>query len=212
MQSNPYEKVEPQALREQDLETLVQSLQESENALKLRVRQRGIVADLGQRALAGADLSALMDEAANLVAQILEVEYSSVMEALPAEGGLLLRAGYGWKNESIGRVTLNTGKHSFSGHVLSLQEPLIFEDLDAESRFEKPLYLLEHGIMSGISMVIQGHEKPFGIVGAFTTKMRSFSRDEINFLQTVANVLAPAIQRKTIGRGLSSLGANRTIF
>lgn len=124
------------------------------------------------------------------------MEYSSVMEVLPGDGGLLLRAGYGWKDEYIGSVTLSTGAQSLSGHVLALQEPLIFESLDTDSRFEKPFYLLAHGVVSGISMVIQGHEKPFGIVGAFTMKRRSFSRDEINFLQTVANVLATAIQRK----------------
>jgi PAS domain S-box-containing protein len=182
-------------LREQELETVVLALQESENALKLRVRQRGIVADLGQRALSGADLNALMEEAAQLVAQTLEVEYCNIMEMLPDSKGLLLKAGYGWKKESIGLI-VETENQSISGYTVLAKEPVVIDDLNTDSRFETPQYLQEYSILSGISIVIHGHEKIFGSVGAYTTKRRAFTRDEINFLQTVANVLATAIQRK----------------
>jgi hypothetical protein len=81
--SNPDELTEGTSLREHELESVVHALRESENALKLRVRQRGIVADLGQRALAGADLSALMDEATQLVSRALDVEYSNILNYYP---------------------------------------------------------------------------------------------------------------------------------
>src|SRR5262245_61548480 len=182
MDSN-YSKDDSHVIREQELETVVQGLQESENALKLRVRQRGIVADLGQRALAGADLNALMDEAAQLVAQTLEVEYCNIMELLPGESGLILRAGYGWQQGYFENVTVASGLASLSGYALQAHEPLIVEDLSTERRFDRPFYLTQHGVVSGISMVIQGHEKPFGVLGAFTTRKKIFNRDEMNFLQ-----------------------------
>lgn len=178
-----------------ELETIVQALQESENALKLRVRQRGIVADLGQRALAGADLDALMAEAAQLVAQTLEVEYCDIMELLPGDT-LLLRTGHGWKMDYVGIARVSSGIQSISGYTVLTNEAVVIEDLATETRFEKPTYLVDHGVVSGISIVIHGHEKPFGAVAAYSTKRRAFNRDEINFLQTVANVLAMAIQRK----------------
>lgn len=46
----------------------------AEEALRVRARQQAAVADLGQQALAGAELATLLDEAAALVARTLEVE------------------------------------------------------------------------------------------------------------------------------------------
>jgi PAS domain S-box-containing protein len=53
---------------------------QSEAVLKTRVQQQGVIAALGQRALANTDLSALMDEATVLVAQSLDVECCKVLE------------------------------------------------------------------------------------------------------------------------------------
>ena len=54
-----------------------------ETELRDRARQQAAVAELGQRALVGADLSALMEEAVSLTAQTLEVEYVKIQKLLP---------------------------------------------------------------------------------------------------------------------------------
>ena len=64
--------------------------------LRVRARQQAAVAELGQRALVGTDLSVLMDEAVSLVAQTLQVEYVKIQELLSDSNVLLLRAGIGW--------------------------------------------------------------------------------------------------------------------
>jgi len=46
-----------------------------------------------------------------------------------------------------------------------------------------------------MSVIIHGKDKPFGVLGTHTTKRRVFTKDDINFLQAVANVLAAAIER-----------------
>jgi GAF domain-containing protein len=70
------------------------------------------------------------------------------------------------------------------------------EDLGAEMRFTPPPLLREHGVVSGMTVVIAGRERPFGVLGAHTQSLRTFSEDDVNFLQAVANVLAMAIERK----------------
>jgi hypothetical protein len=47
-----------------------------------------------------------------------------------------------------------------------------------------------------MTVVIFGSEEPFGILGAFTTRRRTFTADDTRFLQATANVLAAAIQRE----------------
>src|SRR5207253_5420302 len=71
--------------------------------LNARARQQTAVAELGQRALAGRDLSALMDDAVALIAETLDVEYSKVQEFLPDSKVLLLRAGVGWRDGLVAK-------------------------------------------------------------------------------------------------------------
>jgi two-component system cell cycle sensor histidine kinase/response regulator CckA len=167
-----------------------------EQQLRVRARYEAEVAKLGQRALGGIDPAIFMNEAVGLVAQTLEVEYCKIMELLPKQEGLLLRAGVGWKEGYVGREIVPLRTDSQAGYILLSGSALIVEDFRAETRFRPPPLLLEHGVVSGMSVVIGSLEHPFGILGAHTSNKREFSRDDVNFLQAIANVLATTITRK----------------
>ncbi|WP_054848382.1 GAF domain-containing protein [Methanoculleus chikugoensis] len=81
---------------------------------------------------------------------------------------------------------------------------MIVEDFDAETRFRGgPALLRREGIVSGISVIIQGDEAPYGVLGAHTRTLRRFTRDDINFVQAAANVLAQGgIKRKAAEEAL----------
>jgi PAS domain S-box-containing protein len=164
-----------------------------EEELRTRACQQAAVADLGQRALAGTHLSLLMDAAATLVARTLNVEYCEVLETLPDGNALLLRAGVGWNEGCVGSVTVDTGTASQAGYTLLFREPVIVDDLHAETRFSGPSLLHDHGVVSGVSVLIPGTSRPFGVLGAHTTRRRRFMEDDVHFLEAVANVLAGAI-------------------
>ncbi len=169
---------------------------QAEEMLNARVRQQAAVAELGQRALAGVDVATLMEGAVESVAQTLDVEYAKVLELLPGGSALLLRAGVGWNEGLVGHATVGTEKDSQAGYTLLSAEPVIVEDLCTESRFSGPSLLVEHGVVSGVSVIIQGRHRSFGILGAHTTQRRTFTGDDVRFLQAVANVLAQAIERQ----------------
>lgn len=174
-----------------------------EEELSARARQQAAVAQLGQRALAVSDLPVLMDEAVTLVASTLGVEYCKVLELLPDRRSLLLRSGVGWQEGLVGRATVGTGLDSQAGFTLASAEPVIVEDLRTERRFSGPPLLHNHGVISGMSVVIPGQKGPFGVLGTHTTKRRDFTRDDINFLKAVANVLAAAIERRALEQQVS---------
>lgn len=167
----------------------------AEENLKERVRQQAVVAELGQRALTSKDLSALMDEAVALVAQTLEVEYCKVLELLPAGDALLMRAGVGWQQGLVGRETVGAGLDSQAGYTLISSTPVIVEDLGTETRFNGPPLLHQHGVVSGMSTIIHGQGRPFGVLGTHSTRRHTFTENDVHFLQAVANVLAAAIGR-----------------
>ena len=170
--------------------------------LETRVRQQAAVAQLSQRALQSTDLYALMDETALIVAENLGVEYSKVLELLPQDDVLLLRAGVGWKEGLVGEATEGAGLDSQGGYTLLSSKPVILEDTHKETRFNLSSLLHDHGIVSGMTVIIQGEEQPFGVLAAHTRRRRRFTQHDIDFLQTVANVLATAIERSGAEKAL----------
>jgi PAS domain S-box-containing protein len=163
--------------------------------LAARLRQQAAVAELGQRALAHADLAALMTDAATIVARTLSVEYSKILEMLPNGEVLLLQAGVGWKPGYVGQARVSAGHGSQAGFTLLSREPVIVEDLRSERRFSGPPLLVEHGVVSGASVTIPGRGRPFGVLGAHTASRRTFTTHDVNFLKSIANVVASAVDR-----------------
>ncbi|MGB3633734.1 MAG: PAS domain S-box protein, partial [Rubrobacteraceae bacterium] len=168
---------------------------QAEKEIRQRAQQQAVVARIGQRALAEADLDYLMDEAVTLVAETLDTQYAKFLELLPGKGELLLRSGSGWKRGYVGRTKIRIGVGSQSGHTLLSSEPVISKDLGAEDRFSASSLQYDHGVKSGMSVIVQGPDRPFGVLGVDTVEHKTFTGDDINFLQAVANVLAAAIGR-----------------
>jgi signal transduction histidine kinase/HAMP domain-containing protein/ActR/RegA family two-component response regulator len=178
-------------------ESLQQRIKEREAAEKNllnRALQQTVVAALGQFALTHSDLSPLLEQAVLLVAQTLEVEYCAAFELLPG-GQSLMRAGTGWQSGCVGLATLPVDDHSQAGLALKSGEPVAVADLRTETRFASPPLLTDHGVVSGVTVVIPTCERPFGIFSVYTTRRREFSPDEMQFLMAVANAIGLAVER-----------------
>src|SRR2546425_205973 len=168
-------------------------LSRTEATLRSTARQQEAVAHLGQQALAGAPVRDLMDAAVTLAARVLEVEFGSVLELRPESRTLLLRAGVGWGDKS--RVIIPADADSHAGYTLRGAGPVVVEDLPTDTRFGSAALLAPHGVVSSLSVLIHGKDRPFGILGAHSAHRREFTIHDTHFLQAVANVLATAIDR-----------------
>ena len=182
-------------------------VQDRTRALESHARQQEIVAELGRFALQSDDLTDLMNEVAGRMAETLGVEYCEVLELLP-DAQALLRAGVGWNEGLVGRATVPTEQDSQTGYTLLFEGPVIVEDLSTEDRFSGPPLLHDHGVVSGMSAIIQGPQRPWGVLGAHATRHKIFSKDDVNFLQAVANLLADAIARKHVEEELATSETN----
>jgi len=168
----------------------------AEQELAGRLRQQAIVAELGQYALATPHLQVIMEKAVYLLADSLDVEYTKVLELLPDGRALRLRAGVDGKEGVVGSATVGADTNSQAGYTLLSAGPVIVEDLRREARFTGPPLLRDHGVVSGMSVIIGGGEQPWGVLGAHTNRRRDFTKDDIQFLQAVANIIAHGIQRE----------------
>ncbi|KAB1192675.1 PAS domain S-box protein [Haloferax sp. MBLA0076] len=169
---------------------------ERERELEVRVRQQEVITELGWLALESDDIDLLMSRASSLVSETLGNEYTKVLELRPDRDELLVRQGVGWDDGIVGTTTVPAiDRDSQAAHTLLTEEPIVVENLDEEQRFGGPELLTDHGVVSGISTVIGSLDDPWGILGTHDTEHRSFSDYDINFVQSVAHILASAINR-----------------
>lgn len=147
------------------------------------------LAELNRQALFG-QTETLLREAANLVVATLAVEYCSIWERL-ADSSMLLRAGAGW---SAGRVSNQIERNSSApaARAVLSQEPVLIDDLAADSRFHEPSLLSEHGVVSSVNVPIYGPAAIWGVLGAHSAAKRVFCPAEISVLQLVAHAVATA--------------------
>ncbi len=171
-------------------------MSKTEARIEDSARQQRALADLSDQALGGADLEALMATLTELIAKTLTVEFCKVLKLLPGKDKFLLWAGFGWKGGSIGRATVPAGPGSPAGYSLLYDQPVITEDLRTETRFSAPALLIGHGIISGVNVRIGRSDQPFGVLGVHSSVPRTFSKDDVRFLQTAANVISQLIENK----------------
>ena len=170
----------------------------AEAELEKRAAQQSAVARLGEHALEGATISELMQEAVRGAAEILQVELAAVLEYLPREDCLEMRGGIGAPDEAKEDIRYPAGAASQAGYTILTGRPAIVTDWSTERRFDQSPQLTAIGTRSGLSVAIEGPETPFGILGVQSTRVRDYAAGDVDFLQSLANVLADALERQAI--------------
>ncbi len=80
------------------------------------------------------------------------------------------------------------------GYVLSTQRPYVIDDVLASDRFKEKEMAKKLGLVSMVSVPLQGKEgRMIGVLNCFTGKPHVFSETDINMLTAVANQAAVAI-------------------
>jgi PAS domain S-box-containing protein len=171
-----------------------------EDELDRRIRQQAVVAELGLSALRGNGLQALFEEAVRALADACAADFGEVME-LRSDDTLLMRAGFGWRPGVVGGVLPTVGTQC--GFTLRSNAPVVVQDLSREPRFSAHPLLLDHGLVGGVSVLIQGRDRPWGTLGVHAKDERTWSQHDINLMQSIANVLATALERERAGEELA---------
>jgi two-component sensor histidine kinase len=108
---------------------------------------------------------------------------------------MLVRAGVNWAPGVVGHATIPANEGSAAGYALRTGEPVISENVATEARFKIPKLLTEHGVKSTVNVLIRGEDNAFGILEVDSRQVRSFTQDDVDFLQNYANLLSSAIER-----------------
>ena len=176
------------------------------------LQQRAELADFGQRAAEGADLDGLLADAAKEVARSLGGSFVKILEYLPDEKRLLVRAGVGWGEGVVGKATIGADIESPAGYALQTGHPMIANELDQEERFRIPDLLSDHGVRSAVNVIIKSRRHIFGVLEADSRHPRAFSEHDVKLLQGYANILSLAIDQAMLMELNAELAAEKDML
>jgi len=165
-----------------------------ERVRQQRVEEQETLLHLSQTLVGLTDPQAVIAAVSRTVQQALQVAYVSVMTPDPTGRWLVLMGGAGWEADQIGsyRVEIATSQE---GHVFCTGEAEQQFDVRDEGPFACSPELRARGVVSHLTVPLQGEEGIVGTLCAYTAFPRVFKSDEIRLLSLIASQAAVALER-----------------
>jgi two-component system, sensor histidine kinase PdtaS len=167
--------------------------------LPYRLRQQSLLGEFGRIAMQTRDHRQILQRATELCAEGLQARFAKVLEYLPEDSRLMVRAGVGWTVDVIDRVALAADIGSPAGYAYQTGAMVISNHLEAETRFRTPQLLADHGIRRAINVLIEkgGEGKAFfGVLEVDSADPGQFDEADADFLAGFAGLLGIAIERQ----------------
>jgi diguanylate cyclase (GGDEF)-like protein/PAS domain S-box-containing protein len=169
--------------------------------LQRSLAQQAVVARLGERALKNGDPEALMRDAVSLIGDLDGVQFACIWEVGRDGRRLNLRAGLDDTALASGR-RVSAGRESHAGAALDSGVPVLVADWTEDERFTMPPAVRALGATSSLAVMIDGKDRPFGVLDVHSAEARRFDPKDVPFLEASANVLADAFERHAADRAL----------
>ncbi len=173
----------------------------AEQEVQRAAAQQAVVAQLGERALKDGDPDSLMRAAVSLIEGIEGVDGACIWEVGRDGRRLHLRAGLEGQVTGAGR-RVSAARDSHAGAALESGLHVIVAEWSKEQRFTMPPVVRVLGFGASLAVMIDGKERPFGVLDIHSTDPGRFGPQDVHFLQAAANVLAEAIERHIADQAL----------
>lgn len=193
----------PHDLCPQQQQALIALANQAGALLELRIlrrcasenRQQTLLAELGRRAIDGVSISDLLEWATRHIARTLEVNRCRILELLP-NNTALPQASFGWGTRCIPKKAMPLGHYLLAAYTLQAGQPIVIDSVAEEQSSGESECFHTHGITSGVSLIIPGNPRPYGLLSVYSVQQRRFTRTDIAFLHTVVDLLAEVIAQR----------------
>src|ERR1700694_980379 len=107
----------PTSLGRESVSAPAASTARSREELPYRLRQQSLLGEFGRTALQTRDFEQILQRATELCSQGLQARFAKVLEYLPNEKRLLVRAGVGWAPGTVDNISLGADIESPAGYA-----------------------------------------------------------------------------------------------
>src|SRR5919197_3662433 len=164
-----------------------------------KLRELSFLQEVAQLAASARDWDEMLRIVIDRTTAAMRAEVSSLYLLEKSEGLLRLVATNGLNRGGIGRATLRLGE-GIVGWVANARVPLAARDVRTEPRWKWVPEVDEKRFVSMLSVPVVARDEVIGVMNVQTVEPRDFGREEIDFLQTIANQVAGIIEKGRLQR------------
>ena len=160
-----------------------------------RARYSEHVAQMGRMAVDARDPQVLLQQVCVVAVEALQAEMSVLFLLEPNQLEFRVAAGAGLlPDEGLGAAMPNA-PDTPAGFVLAAARHVIVPDYRLERRFKVPSHYLSAGLVSALAMPLSDRGRRVGVLSVRSKQAQRFGDDEVNFLESLSNLLAATLQR-----------------
>ena len=175
---------------------LEQTIAGKTKVLNEKLKKSEVLVEAGQLLWDEEDINKTMKGIVNLVSETLKAKFCMILLYDKTNNSLSLASGVGWKEGIVGHTKLDVEPGTHAEFNMSQLKPVVIEDLRNEKRFSIFPLLVEHGVVSGVSVPMIAGEHVLGVLGVYTEELIKFTKDDSNFLQSVGYIVATAVESR----------------
>jgi signal transduction histidine kinase len=159
-----------------------------------RLRELAFLNEIAQLATQARDWDELMHAIVDGTTAAMDVEVCSFYLADHERTRLTLAATNGLDRAQVGKVSLAWGQ-GITGRVAASREPIAVEDVTVDPRFAWVRGFDIEALAGMLSVPLVWHDQVVGVLNVQTRDRHTFSDGEIDFLTTIAALLAGIVEK-----------------
>ncbi len=163
------------------------------------LRELAYLHEFAQLAAQARDWDELMRTLVDRTTDAFHVEVCSFYLLDHATGRLTLAATNGLDRELVGKVSLALGE-GVTGAAAANNEPIVVPDVRNDPRFKYLRGFDLAGLTSMLSVPLSWNDRIIGVLNVQTVATRRFTPREVNFLATIAALLAGIVEKGRLQR------------
>ena len=159
-----------------------------------RLRELAFLHEIAQLATLARDWDELMITIVERTTVAMDVEVCSFYLAERERSRLTLAATNGLDRSQVGKVSLGWGD-GITGRVAASRQPIAVDDVTKDDRFSWVRGFDVEALAGMLSVPLVWHDQVVGVLNVQTRDVRHFGPGEIDFLTTIAALLAGIVEK-----------------
>jgi signal transduction protein with GAF and PtsI domain len=161
--------------------------------VKKKAKQLDLLSEISKTIVSDYYLKEILQLIVTTTAQVMGSKICSIMLLDEKKQELVIAATQSLSKEYINKQNLKVGQ-SISGKVVKEKRPITVRDVRKEPGFMYPEIAKKEGLVSMLSVPMMIKDRVVGVINFYTQKEYTFSNEETDILQAIANQAAVAIE------------------
>ncbi|MCS7303658.1 MAG: PAS domain S-box protein [Thermoguttaceae bacterium] len=180
------------------VESLLAGLEQKAASADPRAKQQAAVLAFGRRTSARPPLNVLLEDAAALIAEVLQLDRIGVGKVVDSGHSIAFRIAtlgkQGLLRDTVDYKYTLDPTTSMAAYCLQTAGPVTTASLRKESRFTD-LFLQQMEVGGALMLPLIVGGKPFGVLGVFARDKKSFTMEDVQFAETISYLLISSLAR-----------------